>query len=906
MEKFTKLILLLTLSASSAPGFLSDGAEVRGGQKIVVDNMVYVVRDWFYSDTEKWGHAVELRGASDAFYMPSLLKVPDEITYEGEKMMVYSVDGDKYDANGEYIPFEGSNDIVKIELGKNVQTVKGFRDCKELTSVKLNEGLKTIEYAAFQNTALTSINLPSTLVEIENSAFQGSALSSITIPASVKKISEGSFYCENISEMIFTPCDTAFTEPWLEIDDGCLGSNCNYGKIRSVTLPAHLKHVGQRSFCKPPVEEYKVAEGCRNYFAIDGVLYENGETVTAYSYPLGRTAETWVAPKELSGGKIGKYFYDNNYNLDTPECALKNLDFSQLAEPIKICTGAFASPYFDELNLKNVYEVEDDAFDWGSIKSINIGADMVLAGPGMICYGNPRFTVDSANPYYVEWDGSLCRKLTDGNLRLVQYYNPYPTSSGTTVEIPNNIVEIGKKAFYVSNKIKEIKLPTTLRRIEALAFAGATDLTALKCESKVVDYVSGEAFGDRMIIPSVLKDFNGDAFMIGNWLFRWCKKIENAYSVRFPAQATIIGEGAFSKHMTGSLAFYYNTDNFDNLTSITIPDQIVRIEKAAFYKTPLQSVSLPQGLKIGDYSFGNTALTSVNLPAKLDSIGMRAFEYCKLEEISVPERVKYIGESAFLGNPAKKLTIGRANSAFETVIDNDAFSQLYSVETAYIGNNVVSIGSGAFQSLASNAVTPLGIELDGVREIGTNAFYGANIEKFTIGSNLERIHAKAFNVKNEVQYDWESGVYPAPITGGSSVLKNITIATANPPQFVKDYDNDEERLCDDVVYAMCSLTVPSGSQDAYQAATAWRPFFELNADNWMNAGVESVATDAIESSCTLSGRSLEIIADDNAPVTVATIDGRVLYQGYGSANVELLPGIVIARVGSTAHKYIVH
>ena len=50
MEKFTKLILLLTLSASSAPGFLANGAEVKSGQKIVVDNMVYVVRDWFYSD----------------------------------------------------------------------------------------------------------------------------------------------------------------------------------------------------------------------------------------------------------------------------------------------------------------------------------------------------------------------------------------------------------------------------------------------------------------------------------------------------------------------------------------------------------------------------------------------------------------------------------------------------------------------------------------------------------------------------------------------------------------------------------------------------------------------------------------------------------------------------------------
>lgn len=563
MEKFTKLILLLTLSASSAPGFLANGAEVKSGQKIVVDNMVYVVRDWFYSDTEKWGHAVELRGASDAFYMPSLLKVPDEITYEGEKMMVYSVDGDKYDANGAYIPFEGSNDIVKIELGKNVQTVRGFRDCKELMSVKLNEGLKTIEYAAFQNTALTSVNLPSTLVEIENSAFQGSALSSITIPASVRKIGQQSFYCESLSEMIFTPCDTTFTEPWLEIEDYCLGANTNYGKLRSITLPAHLKYVCPKSFCKPPVEEYKVAEGCSRYFAIDGVLYENGDTVTAYSYPLGKAAETWVAPKELSGGKIGKSFYDNNLNISASECVLKNLDFSQLTQPIKICTGAFSAPKFDELNLQNVYEVEDDAFDWGSIKSIYIGADMVQAGPGMICKSNPSFTVDAANPHYVEWNGSLCRKLTDGNLRLVQFYNPQPNQTGSTVEISENIVEIGKKAFYASKNIKEIKLPKTLRRIEECAFDVASDLATLTCESKVVDYVSGEAFGKHMIYASVLENFKGDVFMIGNWLFRWCKKIENPASVKFPKEATVIGEGAFSRNMTGSLTNAWNVDYFN-------------------------------------------------------------------------------------------------------------------------------------------------------------------------------------------------------------------------------------------------------------------------------------------------------------------------------------------------------
>lgn len=902
MKKIIKRTLLVILSAGLSLNVMAS-TRVTGGQKIIVDNFVYIVDDWYNPETQKREHIVELRGVTDAFYMPSLLKVPDKITYEGENMMVYSINGSKYDAENEYIPFEGSNDIVKVESGKNVKKICGFNGCKELTSAKLNQGLKTIGWGAFQNTLLTSIELPSTLETIDVNAFAGTPLGSVTIPPSVKEIGNGAFNCESISEMIFTPCDTAFTEPWLVIGN-CMGANQNYGKLRSITLPAHLKHVNPTSFCKPPVEEYKVAEGCLNYFAIDGVLYENGDTITAYSYPLGRTAETWIAPKELSGGKIAKQFYDNNSNIGTPTCQLKSLDFSQLDKPIKICSEAFSQPDFELLDLQNIYEIEDDAFDWGGVRRINISADLVKIGPGKICMGNPLFTVDPANPFYTAWEGSLCKNLPNGNLQLIQYHNPSPYNE-CVVTIPENIVSIGEKAFYGLNKIKEINLPSTLRSIESRAFEFANDLSKITCNSRVVDYVSAKAFG-MYGEPPVIKSFKGDAFMIGNWLFRWCSKIDNPKSIKIPNETTIIGEGAFSKHYTGDPNSYWNTDRFDNLTSIKIPDQIIRIEKCAFLATPLESVTLPLNLKkIGAYAFSSTQLTSLALPARLDTINNNAFTNCQLEEITIPERTKHIGESAFQRNPAKKLTVGRANSAFETVVGNYAFSNLANIEVVYIGNNVVSIGSGAFQSLAQNSPAPVEIELDGVREIGSYAFSGANIEKITIGSSLERIHSYALNVKHNIDYDYESGEWPAPIIDGSSTLKTLTIATANPPQFVKEHEEQAEQLCEDVVYALCTLTIPAGSENAYKASTAWSPFILLNADNWISTSIESAAANASESTCTLSGRSLKIAAAGNTPVTVATANGRILFQGYGSATVEVIPGIVIVRMGSTAQKYIV-
>lgn len=885
MKNFLLLFLILV---GVSPRVMSEGARLKYGQKIVVDHLVYRC-------TYQGGWGVDLVGVTDEFYMPSLLKVPDEIVYDGEKLRVKSVGGGWPD-DTDCVPFSGSKDIVKVELGKNVKSVDGFSGCKELISVKLNSGLEEIMGNAFSNTGLTSIELPPTLQTIGRLAFAGCKLESVTIPPSVKMIDDNALQCESLGNIIFTPCDTAFTEPWLEIKR-CMGYNDQYGKLTSVTLPAHLKYVDPASFCGPPVAEYKVAEGCRNYFVIDGVLYANDGLVTAYSYPLGRTDETWIVPKELSGGKIGGSFFVNNKK--TFNCSLKNIDFSQLTEPIEICSEAFTDIDAETLDLQNVYKVEDNAFNDYDIIGINIGAALEKVGPGKICKSNTKYTVDPANTHFVEWEGSLCRMLDDGNRSLVQYYAPYKNN---IVTIPENIVEIGDKAFYIS-EVKEINLPSTLRRIGSRAFEFANNLTKMTCNSRVVDYISSYAFGTYGK-PPVISNHKG-AFMIGNWLFRWIGKIDNPNNIRIPSEATVIGFGAFSKFCDANESYYTMLDYFDNLTSITIPEGIVRIEDMAFRATPLSSVSLPQSLKyIGSSAFRNSELVSVGIPVKLDSISDYAFCACKLEEITVPERVSYVGAFAFYNNPAKKVTIGRANSAFTTVLDNNAFGYLRDAETIYIGNNVVSIGNSTFTNLAVNVPNPIEIELNGVREIGYGAFSGGNIKKIAIGPDLEKVHMMAFDVKHNIEYDYTSDIFPSPILGGSSTLENIKIAAVNPPLFIKN-DEQDERLCSDVIYGFCTLTVPSGSEEAYKASTVWSSFFDLNGDNWLSDNIDNTTIDSMESGCKLLNRTLNIFAAKNVPVIVATVDGRVIYKGYGSAVVELNPGMIVVRVGSDVKKYIV-
>ena len=56
-----------------------------------------------------------------------------------------------------------------------------FRDCVNLTSITIQNGIKTINMGAFDNTGITSVVIPNTVETIEADAFKNSALISVTL-----------------------------------------------------------------------------------------------------------------------------------------------------------------------------------------------------------------------------------------------------------------------------------------------------------------------------------------------------------------------------------------------------------------------------------------------------------------------------------------------------------------------------------------------------------------------------------------------------------------------------------------------------------------------------------------------------------------------------------------------------
>lgn len=98
-----------------------------------------------------------------------------------------------------------NSQIREIQMPNYAIAVKAnaFSMCTTLETVKLNEGLESIEKMAFWCcTSLKNLTLPSTLLSIGENAFAGIAIETLTIPSSVQEIGSKAFAsCSNLTNV---------------------------------------------------------------------------------------------------------------------------------------------------------------------------------------------------------------------------------------------------------------------------------------------------------------------------------------------------------------------------------------------------------------------------------------------------------------------------------------------------------------------------------------------------------------------------------------------------------------------------------------------------------------------------------------------------------------------------------
>ncbi|MBR7011423.1 MAG: leucine-rich repeat domain-containing protein [Muribaculaceae bacterium] len=274
-----------------------------------------------------------------------------------------------------------------------------------------------------------------------------------------------------------------------------------------------------------------------------------------------------------------------------------------------------------------------------------------------------------------------------------------------------------------------------------------------------------------------------------------------------------------------------------NLTSITIPESIIKIGHDAFYNcigltrvnitdleawfkinmesnplvyaqhlylngTKVTEIIIPEFItRIRNFAFeGCIDLTSVTIPNTVTSIGHYAFRNCTgLTSIVIPNSVTDIGMMVFEGcTGLTSVTLG--NSV--TAINSYAFSHCAGLTSIEIPETVTTIGANVF--MGCTGLTSIVIP-DLVTEIGNGAFGNCTgLTSLTIGKSVTSIGTNAFN--------------------NTSLIETVTCKATTPPSW------GNMDMFTTNVFNHAPLHVPVGCERAYKADTNWGQFSTIIGD----------------------------------------------------------------------------
>lgn len=371
-----------------------------------------------------------------------------------------------------------------------------------------------------------------------------------------------------------------------------------------------------------------------------------------------------------------------------------------------------------------------------------------------------------------------------------------------SIEIPANVETIGVSAFKNCKSLSNVafesgsKLKTIGGKLSGSttygAFENCTSLAKIEIPSNVTTIAAGAFRGCRALtsiaIPASVETIEALAF-----------HDSNLKTITFGKDSRLKSIGGDKWDYTYQGAFYACP-----LISITIPASVEKIGNTAFVDcTNLTTVIFEKNSKLvaieGEYDtyYGNatgtfngcTALTAIEIPANVETIGPAAFKGCtNLTTVTFESGSKLKTIDGYYINYNKLW---------------GAFSNCSSLSAIEIPANVQTIGAGAFSDCEKLEEIRFqeGSLLKAIRQY---AFYNCAVMHYFYATHcavLENIGDHAFDSNNQIWF-FEIGA-PTPPACGSRPFGDVG------------------------TYSV--LKVPAGTVDAYKAATGWKSFSSISA-----------------------------------------------------------------------------
>ena len=423
------------------------------------------------------------RIAPMAFYMcPSLKKVifVDDATVEeiGESA------------------FGENTSLAEITLPNSVRVLgqNAFTFDENLKKVVLSENLERLSYGTFGTcTSLTKLDIPASVKVIEDFAIANNPNLKRVVINGADSIGARSFY-HNTS--LF---DVQLPETLKEIGDSCF-MRCNL--LEEITLPASLEKVGDKMFFMcPDFLGYKVAEGSKNFTAVDGVLYSKDMKVL-HECPQQFATEMFELPAE-----------------------------TEVIRP---------AAFFECINVKGIKIPS-------TIKSIGIAA---LANNGMSKFdfvGNEKYVVEGSSIYAI-------LKSADGYAFLA---HPSKCADTKIVVLPNTKL-IADFSMAYNEFVETVYFPKELMGMSHAAMQGDTAIKDIYSYATTAPQVADHTVFAGIDLSKALLHVTSDikvyqSYNDAGWLFNLGDDIPEEYPIT-------TGIEGVENDVHKSVAAYYSVD----------------------------------------------------------------------------------------------------------------------------------------------------------------------------------------------------------------------------------------------------------------------------------------------------------------------------------------------------------
>jgi len=682
------------------------------------------------------------------------VSIPDSVSFVGKSAFL---DTDWYDNKPNGLVYAGkvaykykgtmpsSTSIVLTDGTKSISD-DAFLGCSGLGSISIPEGLTHIGNSAFKNcTSLYNLVIPDSVCDIDPYAFENSYLynhapngmvyfgkvaykykGTMTVITPITLL-EGT---TGIAGMAFDSC-TNLSSITMPNTVSVIGDYAfYYCNITSITLSSSLTDIGNYAFYATDIEYINIP---------DTTTYIGG-----YAFSMSRIRNISI-PNGITTVYASTF---SNCTLLT-EVTLPSSITSIGPDAFKGCHNLTSI-----VLPSNVTIVDNGAFNGCSgLTSFTLPDSVTKIGNEVFynCTNLSTFDFSSNVNYvgkYAFYNTAWYNAQPDGVVYLdyvaLTYKGTMPAS--TNINFAEGTKIIADSAFKGFLNLNSIAASEGLTTIQASAFSGCSNMVTVTLPSSI-SLIDTEAFYACNKTTTIsLQNNPNNSTIIGSRAFNGCWALT---SISLPNSVQYIGQWAFS----GCIG----------LTSVTLPNNITTIETHLFYNcSKLTSVVIPNTVtQINDYAFdGCSVLSSLTLSSTLTKIENYAFSNTALTTINIPSTVSSIGFGVF-STSVTSFTVDESSSYFKS-IDGVLFNKLGTILVYYPCNK-----AGTEYSIPN-----------GVLEIGGYAFYrNINLTKITLPSSLEFIGGSNVLLSSLVSI----------VADNETILQFVTTNTTNS-EFLSEAD----------------------------------------------------------------------------------------------------------------------